>query len=171
MNPLKLASALAAVALLGACHVRVTDNEAGNATVDISAPGNAQDGRISIQAPGFNLSMDVPEDIRGEIRADDSDFVYPGSSIGGVHVAAGNRGPDSGRVEIGFSTDDGPDRVVAWYRDTARGADMRVESTRQEGDGFVISGTRRDDDRFTVTVHPRPGGGTDGQLILTDSPR
>jgi hypothetical protein len=164
---LRLVSPLAAALVLAGCNVHVGNGADGNASVDISAPGNAQDGRLTVQAPGFNLSMDVPAEIRGEIRADNSDFVYPGAQVGGVHVAAGGAGSDEGRVELTFTSSDGVDRVAGWYRDPSRGNDVHVNSAQASGDAMVLEGTRHGDERFTLRIEPGANGGTRGSLILS----
>lgn len=162
----------AVLALLTACDVRV-GNEAGEVSENASAAGRAEEGRLTIEAPGFNMSMNIPEDIRAEGDIGDDDLIYPGSSFGGIHVQGRRGGADGkgdGEVEIRFTTNDQADRVAAWYRDPARGKeDVVVTSVEREGGGYLVQGTARNDDgRFTVRLAPRPGGGTEGRLLVTD---
>jgi hypothetical protein len=174
MTIAKPAFLLAAAALgLAACDVRIGDrngNAEGNATLDVSAPDNGSDGQFTLSTPGFNLSMDLPSSVGTRIRARDSDFIYPGARIGGVHVAAGDDREDAAHVRIDFSSGDNPDRLVAWYRDPARGSDVRIASTASDGDATVLSGTH-EDDRFELRIAPRPGGGSLVRLVLTDADR
>ena len=167
MTLLKLAPLFAGALVLGACDVHIGNDAGEDANIDINAAGNGQDGRVSIQAPGFNMSVNVPESVRAEMRADSTDgFLYPGSRVGGVHVNA-NEG--DGVVDIAFSSPADSARIADWYRDPARGPDVHIASAAPSGGGFVISGTRRGDQHFEVRLTPRNGGGVDGRLVLTGS--
>ena len=166
------ASALAALALLGACEARF-GNDAAPVAENATAAGRAEDGRLTVEAPGFNMSIDIPDSVRADARADtDSGPLYPGATLSGMHVQGRPDGPDGsrgGEVEMRFTTPDAPERVVAWYRDPARAPDFTVQSAGREGNGFVIAGTgREDNERFTVHVAPRAGGGTEARLVLSD---
>ena len=166
---------LAAAALLAACEARI-GNDAPPVAENASAAGRAEEGRVTIEAPGFNMSIDIPEGIRAHSDIDDENgLIYPGSTFSGIHVQGRPErqgGESDGEVELRFTTGDGTDRVVAWYRDPARGEDLTIASVGREGNGFVIAGTgRRDSERFTLRVTPREGGGTEGRLVLSDSNR
>ena len=166
------ASALAALASLGACEARF-GNDAAPVAENASAAGRAEEGRLTVEAPGFNMSIDIPESVRGDARADeDSGPLYPGATLAGLHVQGRPDGADGsrgGEVEMRFTTSDPPERVAAWYRDPARAPDFTVQSAGREGNGFVVSGTgRQDHERFTVRIAPRSGGGSEGRLVLSD---
>ena len=162
--------ALAAVILLAACDVKI-GNEAG-ISENASAAGKAQEGRVTIEAPGFNMSMNVPESALRDTKIDDDRVIYPGSQFGGVHVQgrpARNGEEGSGEVELRFTTKDPADQVVAWYRDPARHDDIAVASAERQGDGFLLSGTVGEEKkRFDLRIAPRSGGGTEARLLLTD---
>ena len=173
MSVSKLIPAMAAAALLVACEARI-GNDAPPVAENATAAGRAEEGRVTVEAPGFNLSINIPESIR--VRAEigeEGGLIYPGSTFAGVHVQGGPEGADGdrdGEVELRFSTGDAPGQVVAWYRDPARGGDFTVQAARQEGTGFVVSGTgRRDGERFTLRIAPRAGGGAEGRLLLSDA--
>jgi hypothetical protein len=171
MTPTKLVPLLAATLAASACSVQIGNGQTdGNATVDVNTPGNGSDGSLSVRAPGFNLSMDIPASIQGEISAGDNDLVYPGARIGGVHVNAGRDHADEAIVEINYASTDGPDRIAAWYRDPARGPDVRVSSASRQGDAMLISGTH-EEDRFELRIAPRADGGSEARLVLTDTDR
>lgn len=167
----KCLPALAAVVLLAACDVKV-GNEAGTVSWNASAAGRAQEGRLTIEAPGFNMSMDIPKDALRDSTIDDDRVIYPGAQFGGVHVESrpGRSGEDgSGEVELRFTTGDAADRVVAWYRNPAQHDDIDVASAERQGDGFLLSGTVGEEKkRFGLRIMPRPGGGTEARLLLTD---
>jgi len=173
MTVSKLAPALAAAALLVACEARI-GNDAPAVDENATAAGRAEEGRFTIEAPGFNMSVSIPEGIRARADMDDSDgLIYPGSTFAGMHVQGGREGADGdrdGEVELRFSTGDAPGQVVAWYRDPARGNDFTVQAAQPEAGGFTVSGTGRGDgDRFTLRIAPRAGGGTEARLLLSDS--
>lgn len=170
---MKLLSALAAAALLTACEARI-GNDAPPVDENATAAGRAEEGRLTVEAPGFNLSIDIPESIQARAHVDeDSGLIYPGSEFGGIHVQGRPKdaqGESDGEVELRFTSADPAERVVAWYRDPARGQDFTVESARRDGDAVVIAGTdRQDNDRFTARIAPREGGGSEARLVLSDA--
>ncbi|HEX8639963.1 MAG TPA: hypothetical protein VF704_02290 [Allosphingosinicella sp.] len=166
-----IASLSLAAALLAGCEARF-GNDAAPVAENATAAGRAEEGRLTVEANGFNLSIDIPASVRADARADDdSGLLYPGASLSGMHVQGspdGRRGHD-GEVELRFTSADPPERVAAWYRDPARAERLTVQSARREGNAFVIAGIgRRDDERFTVRIEPRAGGGSDSRLVLAD---
>lgn len=173
-NRIRIGAALAAAALLSACEARF-GNDAAPVAENASAAGRAEEGRLTVEAPGFNLAIEIPEAMGANARIDEeSGLIYPGSDFTGIHVQGRPDGPDGqdrgGEVELRFTTADAPPRVAAWYRDPARGRDLTIQSARQEGDAYVIAGTgRHDNERFTVRVAPRAGGGSEARLVLSDS--
>ncbi len=172
MNRADLNAALAAALLLGACDAKVDPDEADNgaAAAEVSAEGKAEEGKISVKAPGFDLKLSLPKGMADEARAErDSKILYPGAVLRGMAIAAGQSSGKSGdtEVEIGFSTPDSVEAVVAWYRDPARSEGFRLESAAKAGDGWLITGVqKRDEHRFKLRLGPRPGGGTDGRLTV-----
>jgi hypothetical protein len=172
MRQTHLATVAAALVALTACEARI-GNDAPPVAENASAAGRAEDGKLTVEAPGFNMSISIPEGIRGSTNMDgDSDLIYPGSNFGGIHVQGGTERTGSdrgGEVELRFTTGDAIDRVVAWYRDPARGEKISIASVTQAGNGFVVNGTgRRDNDRFTFRSSPS-GSGTEGRLLLVDN--
>ncbi|HYD37626.1 MAG TPA: hypothetical protein VEA60_08430 [Allosphingosinicella sp.] len=164
-------AAVAAI-LVGACEGRIGSEEADNrsAEAEVSAEGKAEEGKISVKAPGFDLKFTLPKGMVGEARAErDSKLLYPGAILRGMAIAAGEgrgRGGDS-EVEIGFSTADPLDRVIGWYRDPARADGFRLDRADREGEGWRVTGVqKRDGHRFKLRLAPRPGGGTDGRLTV-----
>ncbi|HEV2866083.1 MAG TPA: hypothetical protein VGX37_06175 [Allosphingosinicella sp.] len=161
-----------AVVLLAGCDARF-GNDAAPVADNATAAGRAEEGRLTVEAPGLNLSINIPESVRANARVDEDGLLYPGASLAGMHVqgrpGAEAHGHDEGEVELRFTTADPPQRVVAWYRDPARNDQLTVQSARRQGSAFVLSGTGRDEGRFTVTLTPGAGGGTEGRLLLSNA--
>lgn len=167
--PLAAAAALA----LAACEMRLgNDADADAENRSATAAGKAEEGRLSIHAPGFDMKISIPEGIRREAGIDDdSGIIYPNSTFSGMHVEGGSDDSRSdGEVELAFTSVDAPDLIVRWYRDPARARDFSVATANREGAAHVIVGAMTDDDgRFQVRLSPRQGGGTEGRVVLSDS--
>lgn len=136
----------------------------------VSAEGKAQEGKISVKAPGVDITISVPKELTGEAKAGkDSKILYPGATLAGMAIAAGekdNQGGDTD-VEMRFKTADAPDKVASWYRDPARADGFRLDSAKREGADYVFAGIqRRDNHAFKVTLAPGAGGGTEGRLRI-----
>jgi hypothetical protein len=161
---------LGAIALIGACEMKVgKDEERGakaerQAAGDQPAAGKAEEGRFSVKGPGFDMKVNLPQ---GVAQTDgDNDLFYPGAAISGLHIEASK--PSSG-VELRFTSADAPQKVAAWYRDPQRANGFQISSAKQEGDAITIAGTQKSDgDPFSVRLSPASGGGTEGRLTLSD---
>lgn len=162
---------LAAAALLAGCDVKVgKDKEPQTGPASASAEGKAEDGSISIDAPGFDMKLNIPDAIRANVGTD-GDILYPGAKLSGLHVQANadKGGSDQDSVELRFTASEAPAAVAAWYRDPARAKQLSVSSAEQQGAGYRIAGTSKDDgDPFTLTLTPASGGGTEGRIMLQD---
>ena len=170
----RLFAAIGALALLGACEMKAgKDEERAEAPAKAEpgpeqpAGGKAEDGRFSIKGPGFDMKINLPSDMARSSSGDgDNDLLYPGASISGMHIEASK--PSSG-VEMRFTTPDPPQKVAAWYRETAPASGFKIDSAKQEGEAFTISGKQKGDgDPFSVRLSPAGGGGTEGRLMLAD---
>jgi hypothetical protein len=159
--------ALAATALLCGCGGGGDDDNFAGGNGSVSAEGKAKEGRISVKAPGVDISISVPKELTGEAKAGrDSKVLYPGATFAGIAIAAGDKDSKGGDtdVEVRFKTADSPDTVAAWYRDPARADGFRLTSARRDGSRYVFTGIqRRDEHPFKVTFGPG-GGGTEGRL-------
>jgi len=169
---LPLAATAAALALTG-CEAKFGNDvqPRGNG----SAENKAEEGEVSINAPGVQMKINIPEGLRHEASIhDDSGLVYPGSTMSGMHIEGGRerpgeQGKSEGEVELRFASTDGPDVVARWYQDPARARNFTIASATREGPAYVFAGTRTDGDgRFRVRLMPRQGGGTDGRVLLAD---
>src|ERR1043165_7007279 len=126
MNASRLLVPAAAAALsLTACEARFGNDAA---PTNGSAENKAEEGQVSINAPGVQMKIDVPEGLRREMHMnDDSGLIYPGARMSGVHVEGGRDGDKSdGEDELRFNSADAPDVVARWYRDPARASDFTV---------------------------------------------
>lgn len=162
---------LALLALLSACEGRIgSDAERSGSNASATAGGKAEDGQITLKAPGVDLAIDVPDSIRNMAQVDpDSRLLPPGANLGGIHIQ-GDAGSGGG-VEIRFTTPQAPPALVQWYQDAARTADFVVDAVRQEGAQAVISGhmSTGEGGPFTVRVAPAPGGGgSEARLLLSE---
>lgn len=164
-------SLAAALTLLAACEMKIgkDDKEQPGAQQTASAEGRSEDGTISIDAPGFDMKLNIPDALRAQVGTD-GDVLYPGSKLAGLHVQAndgGGSGEDS--VELRFTTADTPAKVAAWYRDPNQAKELTITSAQQQGQGYRIVGTSKGDgDPFTLTLTPAAGGGTEGRILLQD---
>lgn len=174
MTSSKRISALALLALLSACEVRVDkdgDRDAAAQTAETSVEARSEEGSVSIKAPGFDMKVNIPDGVAKLATVDsDSAILYPGSRLSGMHVEASSKGGgDRSGVELRFTSADAPATVAAWYRDPARAPDFTVASASREGDTIVIGGVDKDDgDPFMLRISPREGGGSDARLNLSD---
>lgn len=162
---------VAAAALLSACEARVggEDEAANGGSADSgTVEGSSEEGTFSLDLPGFEMKVDIPEGLQEQARIDgNGDLLPPGATFRGMHVRGEERG-ESG-VEMRFSDARAPAELAAWYRSEGTGRDYTITSAREEGDGFVLAGeTRQDRDTFTIRLAPRAGGGTDGTLAIVD---
>jgi|1185.fasta_scaffold822859_2 predicted small secreted protein len=165
-------AATAAALVLTACEARFGNDvqPSGNG----SAENKAEEGEVSINAPGVQMKIDIPEGLRHEAGIhDDNGLIYPGSTMSGMHVEGGReggQGKSEGEVELRFASTDGPDRVAHWYQDPARAGDFTIASATRDGAAYVFAGTRKEGDgRFRIRLAPGQSGGTDGRVLLSDS--
>lgn len=165
-------AAMAAALVLTACEARFGNDvqPVGNG----SAENKAEEGQVSINAPGVQMKINIPEGLRHEASIhDDGGLIYPGSTMSGMHVEGGRegeQGKSEGEVELRFTTADGPDIVARWYQDPARANDFTIATASRDGAAYLFAGTKKDGDgRFRIRLAPRQGGGTDGRVLLSDS--
>lgn len=171
MTRTKPLAAVAAIILLGACEARF-GNDAAPVDANATAENRAEDGRLTIEAPGFNLQVDIPDSIRADAEMSDNKLIYPGAAFGGIHIQGNRAETDRDQVELRFTSGDDLARVAAWYRDPARRGDFAIASDSRDGETIVIAGTDAGDgDPFTLRLAPRSGGGTEARLLLTDRDR
>lgn len=155
---------------LPACEARVGNDvhPSGNG----SAENKAEEGQLSISAPGVEMKINIPEGIRREANIhDDSGLIYPGSRMSGVHVEGGRDDERSdGEVELRFASADPLATVARWYQDPARVSTFTVDSAARDGAAYVFSGTKKEGNgHFRLRLAAAPDGGTDGRLLLTES--
>lgn len=167
---MRRSSGLIMFAGLAACEAQVGTEPKGEPAPAAAAAGKSEPGTLSIDAPGFDMKLKIPEAMQAEMGGN-TDIIYPGATLGGLHVAAsadGERG-GNGSVELRFTTPDAVDKVLAWYRDPARAAELAVASVAREGTGVEIKGTVAcEGDPFALRLAPAGAGGTEGRLVLRD---
>jgi hypothetical protein len=166
-SPKPALSAIPLLILAAGCSGPDDDVNWGGPNSTVSAEGQAQEGKISVKAPGLDLAISLPKEITGEAKVGrDSKILYPGATLAGMAIAAGEGGKGGDTdVEMRFRTSDPPERVAAWYRDPARGDGFRLTGESREGSFYVFTGVqRRDRHPFRVRIGAGQGGGTDGRL-------
>ena len=153
---------LAAAFALAACEAEIGEGKGSDANA--TAEGKADEGEMSISAPGFSMKIDLPESVRREAGLDSDDkLFYPGAKLAGMHIEA----HDGGGVELRFTTPDAPDKVRAWYRDPAR-TEFRIGDEQSQGATIRLNGvTGSNDAPFKLSLAP-DGTGTAGVLTLAD---
>jgi hypothetical protein len=137
-----------------------------------TAAGKAEDGRLTVKAPGIDMSINIPEELRSAATADaDTKIIPPGATIGGLHVQGqpGSGGNGGGEVEMTFTAAQPPEQVAAWYRDPARAADFAVSSAARQGNEIVIAANPKSDgEAFTVRLRGGANGGTEARLVISE---
>lgn len=179
MMRLRLGAAGIATAALGACSFpsgeaerQEVANQIAEARAASAGKGKAEEGRVSIEAPGVDIAISVPDAVRGRARAGtNSNVLPPDAQLSGLHIqgdgGAGGAGHDS--VEMRFVSAQAPAEVAAWYRDPARHEHLEIDSAAREGEEIVLTGTNKESGGAIVArLRARAGGGTDGRLVLMD---
>jgi len=171
MNASRLLPIAAAAALaLTACEARLVNDaqRAGNG----SAENMAEEGQLSISAPGIQMKIDIPEGLRSQANIDDdSGLIYPGSTMRGLHVEGGREKGNSGdEVELRFASTDSADAIARWYQDPARASDFTIATATRQGPAHVFAGVRKNGNgAFRIHLIPRAAGGTDGRVLLSET--
>jgi hypothetical protein len=166
---------VAGLALLGGCDDKTGGSRNDEAKRPGPAEGKAEEGKIALKAPGFDLSINIPRQIAARAKSDqDSELLYPGSSINGMYIAAGNggegKGEGKGEVELRFAAPATPGKVEAWYRDPARAGNFAIDEVRRSGAELLIGGhSKGDGETFKLRLQGDSGGGTEGRLVLRDA--
>ncbi len=179
MMALRFAAAGLMAAVVGGCSFpsgeaerQEVANQVAEARAASGAESKAEEGRLSIQAPGVDIAISVPDAMRGRARAGtNSDVLPPGAQVSGLHIqgdgGAGGAGHDS--VEMRFTSAQAPAEIAGWYRDPARHEHFRMDGAEREGDEIVLTGTNTQSGGAIVArLKARAGGGTDGRLVLVD---
>lgn len=154
-----IVSAAIAIASLAACS---SSEEDSNASVEL---GN---GTVSISAPGFNMSVDVPGDAMRNVEIKtDSEALYPGAQATGMTMS---KDPVTGtnRIDIGFSSKDTIDNVAKWYGDPKRAGNFKVTGINITNGVHTMSAVDDTGEFFNVILKPGEDGGTAGQLKFRD---
>lgn len=164
----RMVTLIAAAALLAGCEARIgndaAENEvAGNASVE----GKAESGRFTLKAPGVDISIAIPSEIRTRAGIQsDHRILPPDAAFSGIHVEGRDR---DGGVEIAFTAPQAPTEVAAWYRAAERARDFAIRTEDALQNGIVLRGeTAGDGDQFTVRLNPGAGGGTEGRIAIQE---
>lgn len=154
--------------LLAACNDGPGTNISFDAKTDsgdtVKATADGKTGGVSIDAPGFKASLDLP---RIQLDADDVDIsgvkLFPGSKVSGMNIDADDAKKDGGKVRIAFDAPADVAAVTAWFDKEM----TRRRFTITSG-GSGLSGTTDDGDRFSLELKPGAAGHTAGVLAVED---
>jgi hypothetical protein len=164
------AALLAALALLSACGRG--RGAADDLDANFAGAENAEEGKVALKGPGFDLSLNVPNMARHATADKDNSLIYPGSRISGMNIAAGlgaEGGKGQNEVSLRFRSDDPPAKVAAWYSDPARRHEFQLGKQARDGDSFAFEGsTGKQGDAFRVRFGPAAGGGTEANITIHD---
>jgi hypothetical protein len=176
MRLIQFFAAAGLLALLGGCDgdrdEKPADRvDAGTETAQAPADGKAEDGRLSIKGPGFDLKVNIPEGVSNPADSE-NELLYPGSTLSGMHIEAGGttgNAKANGGVELRFISSNPLETVAGWYRDPERRGRFSVKSVAREGGALVIRGSQKSDgDAFVLRLAPASGGGTEARMTLSD---
>ena len=149
------------LALLAGCGSR--EEEDANAAVEL---GN---GVVSISAPGFNMSVDVPGDVSRNIEISaGNETLYPEAKATGITMTK-DATTGLSRVNIGFDSGKSVDEVAKWYIDPHRPGALRVTGVNITDGVQTMSVMGRDGQPFNVVLKPDGKGGTDGKLLFRET--
>jgi hypothetical protein len=127
-------------------------NDSGNGANGMP-PGKTENGQLTARVQGVDLKIDLPPPIRR--MTEDNDLLYPGA-----RTQRGGEGQS-------FHSNDPPDTVAAWYQAPGRANRFSIATVNRQGPAYVLAGTARSGDAFSVRLVPGARGGTDGTLVVT----
>ena len=125
-------------------------NDSANAANQ--AQGTTDNGQLTARVQGVDLKINLPPPIR-RMTEDDS-LLDPGARY--------VRGPGQR-----FHSNDSTETVAAWYQDPARHNRFSIDDSTQNDASWLLTGTVRGGDTFSVRLTPGNGGGTDGTITVT----
>lgn len=164
---IRLASGLAALALLAACNQA---DEATpitlNATTENGAAATAamdKDGRVRIDTPVFKADVQLPRMALDAANLDlDGLKLFPGARIEGMDIQ-GNSGPaGKGGVRLRFDAPAGVDTVRDWFVQEAERAGYKVQAN-----GATLAGTTADGAPVRIELADAGPGRTTGVINLS----
>lgn len=130
----------------------------GNESVDASnrnASGRTENGQLTARVQGVDLKVNLPGPIR---RMTESDDLLPPRA----HAVRGGQGQR-------FHSDDSIENVAGWYRDPARANHFAIAASTRSDGAWLLTGTARSGDAFSVRLTAAAGGGTDGTVLVTSA--
>ena len=124
-----------------------------SADADNRASGRTENGQLTARVQGVDLKVNLPPPIR---RMTESDDLLPPRART-LRGGAGQR----------FHSDDSVENVAGWYRDPARANRFAIGDSTRDNASWVLTGTSRSGDGFSVRLTVAGGGGTDGTVLVT----
>jgi hypothetical protein len=150
-----------AAVLLAGCGT--SEDEAGNAAAVTG------DNTVSISAPGFNMSVDLPADVARNIDiTTDGDALYPGAKASGIKLTK-DQYTGQNKVDIGFTSSDSLDKVAKWYGNPRNSGAFKVTGINISDSGVqTMSVVDESGEFFNVILREGENGGTSGTLKFSN---
>ena len=163
-----LTAAAAAAVLLAGCEARIgKDERQAEADASLGNQAAPAEEQFSLKIPGFEMKVDLPDE--GVRTDEDSDLLFPGSRMTGVHIDAGSAGTSGEEsVQLQFRSSAPPEEVEAWYSSAERAGEFTISSVARAGEGYRLTGIQKDgNDPFELWLVPSEGG-TAGRLVFRE---
>jgi hypothetical protein len=117
--------------------------------------------------PGFEGKINIPGiQLGGKDMDIDGMKLYPGTQLHDIDVTD-DKGPGNGRVDMRFTSPDGPDKVAAYYAGAVRDKDFRDIKVVRDGGKATLTAKKPDGDDLTIMMEPSEGG-TTGEILIKD---
>lgn len=155
---------LAPALLLAACGSNGDTSDGTQISINGGAGGNGfsagmgKDGKVSIDAPGFKMNVDLPK-----VQLDASDFkmngvsLPEGSKITSMNIAGD--GDRDGGLRVAFTSPVGTAQVREWFQGR-----LAAEGFKLTASGDDLTGTTDEGKAFRLTTK---GSGASSESVLT----
>jgi hypothetical protein len=138
---------------LAACDVRSTDSTGDNVHVSLGTKEGGGD-HVSVNIPGFNASLNLPGLNIGKNMDIDGIKLAPGTKVANMDVQGDDDKDGDGTVKIAFTSADGTDKQLDYYRKALTDAGFRIDSDS----GAAGLKASKDKKQFALTLGPDAGG-------------
>lgn len=151
---------------VAACDARTSEKDAKDVHIGIASQDGG-DNKVSVNVPGFNANLNLPDlNLGGHMNLDGVKLA-PDSHVTGVDVLGDDKttegGADGhGSVRVAFTNADAPAKLLDYYRRAL--ADAGFTPGGQSGGGALTA--TRDKKEFALALAP-DGSGSRGTITIT----